>query len=100
MRKKVQNVLRMCQAHGHDQVIVSLKFDGLPARQVAALFREALQEDSSDTCGAFSRVTFALPSNRVTARVFMAFQEEFNPESLHRSSWKQGRFLAPTGVDN
>jgi len=79
MRAKVANLLRICQSYGHQELLISATFHGLPAREVAAIFREVLLE-SGDVARAFKRVTFALPHNEVDGKVVLSFQEEFSAQ--------------------
>jgi len=84
MRAKVANLLRICHWQGHKELLISSAFHGLPAREVAAIFREVLLE-SGDVARAFKRVTFALPYNEVAGKVVLSFQEEF---SAQHGPWK------------
>merc|ERR1712178_185064 len=81
MRTKITNLLRICHAHGHRELIISSRFTGSPAREVASLFRELLtkgdKSGESDVAHAFRRVIFAMPKSECTAKCFVAFDEEF-----------------------
>jgi len=78
MREKVLNILRMCHEKNHDELILGAwgcRWRNAPRREVAAIFRAALFEDS-DVVGLFRRVTFAIYGNEDD---FRAFQDEFSP---------------------
>ena len=106
IRDKIRNILLLCHKHGHEEIVIASKFEWLPAREVAVLFREALYE-TGDAAGAFRKVTFALPFNEVPAAIYWGFKEEFKwtptnqeaefkPESLApevSNLWPQGRRL-------
>jgi len=97
MRDKIKNILRICHWHGHQELVISSKFAGLPAREIASLFYELLVE-SGDAVGAFRRVIFALPTEEVPAKVICGFQEEFRcaeRDGVPRTSWKDGKYLVP-----
>jgi len=97
MRTKISNLLRICQIHGHEELVISATFRGLPAREIASLFHELLQT-SGDTVGAFRRVIFALPQEEVPAKTLLSFREEFRyTEHCDEpcTSWREGRYLVP-----
>merc|ERR1719401_1814585 len=96
MRSKIKDILRICHTHGHEEIVVASKFEGLPSREVSSLFYESLLE-IGDAVGAFRRVMFALPSTQVPATVTLGFQEEFKYKSSGqvRALWKEGKLLVP-----
>jgi len=77
MWKKVLNVLRMCHAKQHDELVLGAwgcQWRGAPREEVAAIFRAALFD--SDLSGVFRRVTFAIQGTEDDALVF---ENEFRP---------------------
>jgi uncharacterized protein (TIGR02452 family) len=77
MREKVLNVLRICHAHDHQELILGAWGCGGnegPAEEVAEAFHRALLGDS-DVSHTFKRVTFAIYDQNPS--VFDAFQAKF-----------------------
>mmetsp|Transcript_112843 Transcript_112843/g.224520 ORF Transcript_112843/g.224520 Transcript_112843/m.224520 type:complete len:743 (-) Transcript_112843:162-2390(-) len=97
MRIKISNLLRICQWHAHEELVISGAFRQLPTREIAGLFHELLQT-SGDLVGVFRRVIVALPQEEVPAKTLMSFREEFKYTKLvdeQRTSWKEGNYLVP-----
>jgi hypothetical protein len=94
MDNKIRKLLRICYQLGHREIVLSSRFENLPAREVTSILRELLLEDH-EFKGAFRRIVFAMPHTEVSANVFLGLREEFKLDGRFRDTWKDGKVLMP-----
>eukprot|EP00931_Biecheleriopsis_adriatica_P117522 TRINITY_DN93027_c0_g1_i1.p1 TRINITY_DN93027_c0_g1~~TRINITY_DN93027_c0_g1_i1.p1 ORF type:complete len:739 (-),score=133.97 TRINITY_DN93027_c0_g1_i1:109-2325(-) len=101
MKEKIQNILRICSKHCHDDIVVCMarsSFASQPVAVVTSLWRECLLT-TGDTPGLVRRVVFAMPEH-VALKVHLAFEQEFEDplSKIHSEIHGEPKMIVSAGT--